>query len=302
MHHAVLLSLLTAGTAVTALPSCSQGPPRNQHAATAIQCPIVFDGRVGAATELADFDSYGTSIFNPDYVKGQNLKWSQIIKFPEVANSRFDNETHKPFEVTISDASIFQSQRGFRRAGLQFQGDSNNGSPGSSGVKTIHFSVRWDAQRALNLSHEYLNVWHEAADYSANQFNFQAGAIIGQSGLPRDTYKVLNRQNRQIWSTPIVRDDWQNFAIKVDFNRKYVALVMPSSRRSANSQQHPPSVLLRGRRAAQERHQRRLQQQCGRGPVPDWPAKEADRHQRRSQFGLPGEQSQRGPHLRELVC
>ncbi|KXX74097.1 hypothetical protein MMYC01_208909 [Madurella mycetomatis] len=219
MHHAILLSLLTAGTAVTARPSFSQEPPINQHVATAIQCPIVFDGRVGATTELTDFDSYGTSIFNPDYVKGQNLKWSQIIKFPEVANSRFDNETHKPFEVTISDASIFQSQRGFRRAGLQFQGDSNNGSPGSSGVKTIHFSVRWDAQRALNLSHEYLNVWHEAADYSANQFNFQAGAILGQSSLPRDTYKVLNRQNRQVWSTPILRDDWQNFAITVDFNR-----------------------------------------------------------------------------------
>ncbi|GAB1310786.1 Glycoside hydrolase 131 catalytic N-terminal domain-containing protein [Madurella fahalii] len=219
MHHAILLSLLTAATTVTARPPSSQGPPHKAHAATAIQCPIVFDGRVKATTELTDFDSYGTSIFNPDYVKGQNLKWSQIIKFPEVANARFDNETHKPFEVTISDASIFQTQRGFRRAGLQFQGDTNNGSPGSSGVKTIHFSVKWDAQRALNLSHEYLNVWHEAADYSANQFNFQAGAILGQSSLARDTYKVLNRQNRQIWSTPILRDDWQNFAITVDFNR-----------------------------------------------------------------------------------
>jgi hypothetical protein len=31
---------------------------------------------------------------------------------------------------------------------------------------------------------------------------------------------VLNRQNQQIWSTPIVKDDWQNFAITLDFNKK----------------------------------------------------------------------------------
>ncbi|KAL2019802.1 hypothetical protein VTK56DRAFT_9153 [Thermocarpiscus australiensis] len=214
MHHATLLGLLTAAATVIARPG------KCAHACTpTIKCPIVFDGRVKATTALTDFDSYGTSIFNPDYVKGQNLTWSQIIKFPRVANARFDNETYKPFEVTISDASIFQNQQGFRRAGLQFQNDTNNGSPGSTGVKTIHFSVKWDAQRPLNLSHEYLNVWHEAADYSANQFNFEAGAILGQSKLPRHTWKVLDRQNRQIWSTPILRNDWQNFAITLDFNR-----------------------------------------------------------------------------------
>ncbi|KAK4240816.1 hypothetical protein C8A03DRAFT_41726 [Achaetomium macrosporum] len=219
MHHATLLGLLAAAVTVTARPPDPHG---HVHAASSgtIKCPIVFDGRVKATTALTDFDSYGTSLFNPDYVKGQNLKWSQIIKFPQVAsNARFDNETYKPFEVTISDASIFQTQRGFRRAGLQFQGDTNNGSPGTKGVKTIHFSIKWDAQRALNLSHEYLNVWHEAADYSANQFNFEAGAILGQSSLPKDTWKVLDRNNRQIWSTPILKDDWQNFAITLDFNK-----------------------------------------------------------------------------------
>ncbi|KAL1837256.1 hypothetical protein VTJ49DRAFT_4080 [Mycothermus thermophilus] len=110
-------------------------------------------------------------------------------------------------------------QRGFRRAGLQFQGDTNNGSPGSRGVKTLHFSLRWDNQRPLNLSHEYLLTWHETAAYDANQFNFEAGQIIGQSNLPRDTYKVLDRNNRQVWSTPILKDAWQNFAIRLDFDR-----------------------------------------------------------------------------------
>ncbi|KAK0734372.1 hypothetical protein B0T26DRAFT_67452 [Lasiosphaeria miniovina] len=219
--HSSLMGLVAAAAAVvaTAVPR-----PPHSHAVAgtgAVKCPLVFDGRVKAATELSDFDSYGTSLFNPDYVKGQSLKWSDIIKFPASAGSaRFDDAAqHKPFEVTISDSSIFQTQKGFRRAGLQFQGDTNNDSPATKGIKTIHFSVKWDAQRALNLSHEYLNVWHEAADYSANQFNFEAGAILGQSGLARDTWKVLDRKNKQIWSTPILKTDWQNFAITLDFNK-----------------------------------------------------------------------------------
>ena len=236
MHATSLLGLLTAAVTVSACPQVHAASP------AAIKCPIVFDGRVKASSVPTDFDSYATSIFNPDYVKGQNTKWSEILKFPNVPNAHFDNATYKPFEVTISDASIFQTQRGFRRAGLQLSGDTNNGSPGTKGVRTIHFSIKWDAQRALNLSHEYLNVWHEAADYSANQFNFEAGAILGQSSLAKDTWKVLDRKNKQIWSTPIVKDDWQNFAITLDFNKKYVlSLFLRDKRASAANSPPAPS-------------------------------------------------------------
>ncbi|KAK3694336.1 hypothetical protein B0T22DRAFT_369493 [Podospora appendiculata] len=216
MHQTTLLSVLGAATAVLGHPL-----KHNGHAGNAtIKCPIVFDGRIKTASVLADFDSYSTSIFNPDYVKGGTLKWSEIIKFPNTgANARFDDADYKPFEVTLSDNSIFQTQKGFRRAGLQFQGDTNNDSPAATGIKTIHFSVKQDAQRPLNLTHEYLNVWHEAADYSANQFNFEVGTILGQTGLPKNTFKVLNRQNKQIWSTPVEKSDWQNFAITLDFNK-----------------------------------------------------------------------------------
>jgi hypothetical protein len=221
MFSTTLLSLLTAAAAANA--ACTPPTGGGGNAATgAIKCPIVFDGRVGVDTQLTDFDSYDTSLFNAEYVKGQNLLWSEIIQFPESDLAHFDNSTHKPFEVTISDDSIFQTQKGFRRAGLQFQGDTNNGSPGSTGVKTIHFSLKLDPQRALNLSHEYLLVWREAADYSSNQFNFETGAILGQASLPKDTYKVLDRKNKEIWSTPILEDSWQNFAVTLDHDKKYV--------------------------------------------------------------------------------
>ena len=125
-----------------------------------VKCPIVFDGRVAASLKLTDFDTSGKgSPYGADYVKGQSLKWSDILLFPTVANSRFDNASFKSVEVTLSDKSIFQTQKGFRRAGLQFNGDSNNGSPGWTGIKTLHFSVKQDPSRPLNLSHEYLVSW-----------------------------------------------------------------------------------------------------------------------------------------------
>ncbi|KAI0833970.1 hypothetical protein F5Y06DRAFT_290172 [Hypoxylon sp. FL0890] len=181
-----------------------------------IKCPVVLSGFVPVDKTPTDFDSYATSPFNPDYVRGDE-KFSQILQFPDAGSSRFDNASTKSVEVTINDKSIFQTQNGFRRAGLQIQGDTNENGPGTTGVRTLHFSVKQDPERTLNLTHEYLNVWHETSDYSANQFNFEAGTIIGKSGSDKNSFKILNRQNTQVWSTPIDATAWQNFAITLDF-------------------------------------------------------------------------------------
>ncbi|KAI1466864.1 uncharacterized protein F4812DRAFT_433086 [Daldinia caldariorum] len=183
-----------------------------------IKCPVILNGFVPADSTPTDFDSYATSPFNPDYIRGTE-KFSQILQFPEVEGSRFDNASTRAVEVTINDKSIFQQQKGFRRAGLQIQGDTNENGPGTTGVRTLHFSVKQDPGRTLNLTHEYLNVWHESADYSANQFNFQTGTIIGKSGSDKNNFKVLNRQNTQVWSTPVDATAWQNFAITLDFEK-----------------------------------------------------------------------------------
>jgi hypothetical protein len=182
-------------------------------------CTVILDGRVPSGTTLQTFDT-SSSLFNPDYVKGANLAWSDILIEPDVTASRFDVSSGVPIEVTISDASIFNSQTGFRRAGLQFKADSSSDSS-DSGIKTIHWSVKQDPERPLNLTHEYLNVWHETSDYSANQFNFQAGQLInGGSSATKDTFKLLGRSNNQIYSVPINYDDWQNFALTIDYNAK----------------------------------------------------------------------------------
>ncbi|KAK7413582.1 hypothetical protein QQX98_007517 [Neonectria punicea] len=216
MHRSTVFALLAS--------AASAAPYHGFHASNKSSCPVIFDGRVPANASLADFDTAnggGWNPFNPGYVKGNNLSWSDILLLPRDAPpSRFDVAAAAvPVEVTISDESIFMKQNGFRRAGLQFNKDANEDSPASEGVATLHFSLLQDESRPLNLSHEYLNVWHEAADYSSNQFNFQTGAMIDQPSLARDTYKLLDRTNKEIWSTPIVAGAWQNFAITLDFDK-----------------------------------------------------------------------------------
>lgn len=111
----ILTLLFTLATTALAVP--------HPHAAL-IKCPLIFDGRIEIRTQLTDFDSSATSLFNPDNVKGSSLKWSQIIQFPEGdKGSRFDSCSHKPLEVTIANASVFKTRYGFRRAGLIFNGE-----------------------------------------------------------------------------------------------------------------------------------------------------------------------------------
>lgn len=206
--------LLTLGaTAVAAVPS-----DRSLMSAS-VKCPVVLEGRIPASAALTDFD-VENDLFNSGYVKGNNLTWSDILLFPEVPNSRFDNASYKSVEVTISDESIFQKQYGFRRAGLLFANDTNEGSLGYQGLRTMHWSVKQDSARALNLSHEYLNVWHESADYSGDQFMFQTGQMIAYPDTPSDTFKFFDRNATLLWSTPIDFAEWQNFAITLDIDSK----------------------------------------------------------------------------------
>ncbi|KAL5119904.1 hypothetical protein ACEQ8H_002266 [Pleosporales sp. CAS-2024a] len=209
MHASTLLPLLAGATLAV---------PHKQ--ARAVQCPIVFDGRVPVNTALTYFDT-NNALFNPDYVKGNNLAWSSILKLPNETASRFDGSDYTALEVTISDKSIFQQQYGFRRAGLQFAQDSSSG-PGATGVKTLHFSVKQDATRPLNLTHEYLNAWHETADYSADQIMFQTGSLIGKSDSDKASFKILDRSGTYLYAVPIDYQNWQNFAITLNYNNNSV--------------------------------------------------------------------------------
>lgn len=198
------------------------------------KCPVIIEGRIPHSTPLSTFDTT-SSPFSSTHVKGYNLNWSSILQFPLITPSKFDYPSSKAVEVSITNSSVFLSggknmQYGFRRAELIM----GNGSDTTNiGVKTFHWSVKQDEKRSMNLSHEYMNVWHEANDYASNQFSVNAGVILEQDapkqtgngsvsgvGMDRKLWKVLDRKNNVIWSTEIVSDEWQNWGIKVDYLKK----------------------------------------------------------------------------------
>jgi hypothetical protein len=195
---------------------------------------VLLDGRVTKNLTLSSFDSALTSPYNPDYVKGENITWSSILLLPETPASRFDTPAvHKPLEVTIDNRSLFRAgsnlQVGFRRAGLLLKNDANDpGADGSdAGLVTFHWSVKQDAARPLNLSHEYMNVWHEKSDYSGNQFMFVGGVVLpvdGGTGLDtkveKEKWRVQNYKNEFIFETAIDKREWQNFALQLDYAAK----------------------------------------------------------------------------------
>lgn len=132
--------------------------------------------------------------------------------------------------IVSSDESIFAPnpttlQTGFRRAELLPA--SNTGTdPSTSGVKTLHFSVRIDNSRPLNYSHEYQLVFLETNDYSSNQFALKTGTIIGDPAKRSPEHLVLQSNVRYLATTRdlhVVRftpNVWHNYGVVLDFDRK----------------------------------------------------------------------------------
>lgn len=148
-----------------------------------------------------------------------------VRKIP--TRKQFDIETI-PIEVTISDASIFNGQTGFRRAELLPA--SNSGIDDSTtGIKTLHFSIGKDAQRPLNLSHEYQLVFLESNDFSTNQFVLKTGTILGgDTAVDPDTLQLFGNVNQTpsklLFSVPFLDGVFHNFAVTLDFDTLWVSL------------------------------------------------------------------------------
>jgi hypothetical protein len=73
-----LFTLASVASSVLAAPYLHPHPHANAVRAE-LKCPIVFDGRVPVNTTPTFFDSASTNtIFNADFVKGNNLTCSRL--------------------------------------------------------------------------------------------------------------------------------------------------------------------------------------------------------------------------------
>ncbi|EFQ34601.1 uncharacterized protein GLRG_09745 [Colletotrichum graminicola M1.001] len=221
--------------------------------AKAQQCTLQFDGRIPKASTVADFDAK-TSPFNPSNVFGQGLKFSQLIQLPG-GQSLFDANATQPFEVTINDKSIFAPsannvQIGFRRA--EMLPASNDGTdPSTDGVKTLHFSLMKDAQRSLNLSHEYQLVFLESADFSTNQVVLKTGSILGQNTADPDTLQLFGNVNSnpvpELFQTKFTPGVFHNFAVKLDFTANTTQVFYSQGNSALKSQGAPVANNIAGK-------------------------------------------------------
>ncbi|KDQ17241.1 hypothetical protein BOTBODRAFT_64267 [Botryobasidium botryosum FD-172 SS1] len=199
-------------------------------------CKILFDGRIPLQTTPADFTK-STSLYNTKSVLGQNQTWAEVIKEPLVAlpslvrSGLIFRGLAKPFEVTITDQSIFvpgsgPPQGGFRRSELIPM--SNNGTdPTVAGTTTVHFSIQTDPFKPLNYSHEYHPIWHERNDYNGNHFNLQTGTPFSAA---KESIPIRNPKTLRItgWSIPTPEQNvfitdfndltWHNFALTIGWS------------------------------------------------------------------------------------
>lgn len=217
--------LLFAGAAL--LGKVSGHPSRRND----LSCPVVFDGRVPNSATGASFDN-GDLPYDPSYVLGANLTWTDVVRFPRGSRSLFDNSSTKAVEVTIDDRSIFtpspdNRQVGFRRAELLPK--PLNATDSVTGIKTLHWSLKTDHSRPLNYSHEYQLVWLENQDYSANQFTIGTGTPYGSNNTsPREAKTLFllgtsdSSPQQTLWKTPFTDGVWHNFGLVLDYNRNQI--------------------------------------------------------------------------------
>ncbi|KAF2034221.1 hypothetical protein EK21DRAFT_57009 [Setomelanomma holmii] len=226
-----LLSLAALGQAREFSRQACDAVPGN---ATATAARIVYDDRIKANARKADFDS-STGPYGPDFVKGQNLTFSQLVAFPAVPPSLFDTKVNaKPFEVQIKqspplhpdpDFSIFvpnptnpsSAQTAVRRTKLSPSTTANL----TTGIKTLHVSLRPSIEHPLNKSHEYSLVFLERGDFSADLFMLRTGTLLGSNGSTKNDLVLQGNTasgTKTLFTTPSTADAWTNIALQLDFS------------------------------------------------------------------------------------
>ncbi|PSK59457.1 hypothetical protein B9Z65_3781 [Elsinoe australis] len=206
---------------------------------SAQNCTISFEGRIPQNFSLTDFESNVTSVYNPTNVLGRNTTWSQVLSFPKSRTGTLFSRpsVHKPVEVKITDASVFQpnpsdvtsAQLGFRRSELIPVKFPVSSEDSTTGVKTLHFSLKANPARPLNFSHEYQLVFLEDSSYSTNQFVLKTGTLLdGLNNTSARNPQLILQSNQKtpetLFTAPFDQRAVHNFAVTQDFDQNTIRI------------------------------------------------------------------------------
>lgn len=111
----------------------------------------------------------------------------------------------------------------------------------TTGVVTYHWSVQQNRNNPLNLTHEYVSVFHERAKGDGNHFQVVAGLIVGKENkYPALNWKVLDRTKHIIFQTPILfNNEWENFAVTLDYPKRTIQVFYSTGRNHLNAVTRP---------------------------------------------------------------
>ncbi|KAF2685849.1 glycoside hydrolase family 131 protein [Lentithecium fluviatile CBS 122367] len=216
--------------------------------ATNASSTIVWDGRVRTNATQADFDT-SNGPFGPDFVKGQNASFSQLVLFPHVAPSALDSQVGaKPIEITITDASIFvpgdatSAQTAVRRTELSPLDSLVPNNVTTTGVKTLHVSLQPSLDHPLNTSHEYSLVFLERADFSNNIFMLRTGTLLGSNGSTKNDLVLqgnTGQGTKTLFTMPWVEGVWTNLGLKMDFDQNTIQVFASTANATLTQQTEP---------------------------------------------------------------
>ncbi|KAJ0327346.1 hypothetical protein COL5a_006139 [Colletotrichum fioriniae] len=166
---------------------------------------VLPDGRIKADATPENFNVL-ESVFKSAVVKG-------------------DATNTKAFAINIDDKSVFipkggEAQANIRRADLLPSIRSQLNDVAVTGVRTMHFSIQRDATKPLNFTHDYQVFNLESKDFSFHQIDVRTGADNGNEIAVFGNSKTTPAA--KIFSTPFGEGQFENFAIKMDFNANTV--------------------------------------------------------------------------------
>ncbi|CAG8957166.1 hypothetical protein HYFRA_00009367 [Hymenoscyphus fraxineus] len=188
---------------------------------------LLPDGRIAQNIKVEDFD-VKASVFKSAVVKGDGLKFSEIITFPDATvakQSLFDVAGNtKAFAININDKSIFIPKGGKpedqnRRADLLPSIISTENDVATKGVKTIHFSIQMDPAKPLNLTHQYALSFLETKDFTTHIYEVVVGG--GDDKNIRVTSNNKGGAAKDLFSAPIAKG-FMNFALTMDFEKNTI--------------------------------------------------------------------------------
>ncbi|KAF8316491.1 uncharacterized protein EI90DRAFT_232053 [Cantharellus anzutake] len=194
---------------------------------------VIYEGRIPLNYTPAQLDASAPPFTTVVKGSGNASHYSHLLGPKYHSTPLWGSYPEQSIAILIRNSSVFvpggnvtNSQFGFRRTELIAQ--SQNRSAFEVGTTVFHVSIMADHKHKLNYKHEYQIVFVEPKD-GTHVFAINLGTPfkIPSTTKPDPSahhFKVLDHAGNIIFTTPMRKSHWHNFAIQVEWDAKTLAV------------------------------------------------------------------------------